>query len=105
MGAPGRLLAAVTVGCALGLAAPAQAAMTATLSGGTLTVSSDAASDKVTLQGNGGFLDVDLGSDGSVDGSFDRATFDTTLVNMGAGDDTVTLIATLVDDGITVNGG
>ncbi|MGH3040705.1 MAG: hypothetical protein ACRDNG_03015 [Gaiellaceae bacterium] len=70
----------------------AHAAYSAQVSNGTLTITGDGASDQLALRLQAGVpatLQVDVGDDGSADFSFDRATFDTIVVNAGSGDDLV----------------
>src|SRR5262249_60919799 len=66
--------------------APAQAAFTAGITGTTLTINGDDASDHLALRlgANPNTLQVDVGDDGSADFSFDRSHFDHVVVNAGA---------------------
>lgn len=90
----------------------ANAAYSARVSAGTLTLNGDGASDQLALRlqaGSPNILQVDLGNDGHADLSFDRATFDRIDVNAGGGDDLVTIDdanGTFTDtERTTVNGG
>ena len=97
-GAGGRGLARLAVVGAillagLGFAADrAQAAYSAQVVNGTLTITGNGASDQLALRLQAGVpttLQVDVGDNGSADFSFDRATFDRIVVNAGGGDDLV----------------
>jgi Ca2+-binding RTX toxin-like protein len=91
------LTAALVAGAGLaawfGLAADrAYAAYSAQVTGGTLTITGDGASDQLALRlqaGSPTTLEVDVGNDGSADFSFDRGTFDAILVKAGGGRDLV----------------
>lgn len=89
-----RLLAAGAILLAgVGFAADrADAAYSAQVSNGRLTITGNGASDQLALRLQAGVpttLQVDVGDNGSADFSFDRAQFDTIVVNAGAGDDLV----------------
>lgn len=77
----------------LGLAADrADAAYSAQVSNGTLTITGNGASDQLALRLQAGVpttLQVDVGDNGSADFSFDRATFDRIVINAGSGNDLV----------------
>ena len=77
----------------LGLAADrAQAAYSAQVNNGTLTLTGNGASDQLALRLQTGVpttLQVDVGDNGSADFSFDRAAFDRIVVNAGGGNDRV----------------
>jgi Ca2+-binding RTX toxin-like protein len=81
--------AAVAVGL---LTQHANAAYSAHVAGSTLTVTGDAASDRLALRlaaGHPAKLQVDVGDDGSANFTFARNTFDTIVVQAGAGADRV----------------
>ncbi len=94
-----RLLARVTVvgavagGVSFLLAvAPAQAAFTAGITGTTLIITGDGASNHLALRLQSGapnILQVDVGDNGTVDFSFDRSLFDHISVGAGPGNDVV----------------
>ena len=89
------LAAATTLTIALAVAAPAQAAYKAKITAGTLTLTGNAKSDRLTLRlkkGAPGILQVDVGSNGSADFAFARRLFTTIRVNAGGGNDTVTIV-------------
>ncbi|MGH3012066.1 MAG: calcium-binding protein, partial [Gaiellaceae bacterium] len=97
-GARGRGLARLAVVGAILLAGlaiaadRAQAAYSAQVVNGTLTITGNGASDQLALRLQAGVpttLQVDVGDNGSADFSFDRATFDRIVVNAGSGDDLV----------------
>jgi predicted ester cyclase len=77
----------------LGLAADrAAAAYSAHVENGVLKVVGDSASDRLTLQlapGFPGVLEIDVGSDGTADFSFDRSTFTAIEVKGRSGDDEI----------------
>jgi Ca2+-binding RTX toxin-like protein len=82
-------LAAATV-----VAVPAQAALTVSLSSGTLIVAGTNKAERVALrlkQGAPGTIQVDIGANGSADRSFKRTRFTKIVVNTGGGADQVTL--------------
>jgi Ca2+-binding RTX toxin-like protein len=96
----------------LGLAADrATAAYTANVDAGTLKIIGDSASDRLTLQlapGAPGILQVDVGSDGTADFSFDRSTFTAIEVRGRRGDDEIRVnqsFGTFADEALTMNGG
>jgi hypothetical protein len=86
-------LAGALLAATLGLASDeARAALNAQVKGGTLTITGDAANDKVVLRlkpGSPNTLQVDLDGDGAADFSFDRSTFTAIGVSAGRGDDEV----------------
>src|ERR1700761_5959560 len=87
-------------------AGPALAAYQAQVSGGTLEITGNGASDKLALQldpTNPGILQLDVGEDGTVDFAFDRTTFNAIHVAAGGGDDDVR-VANGVGD-VTIDGG
>jgi hypothetical protein len=97
-GASGRAFARLVVVGAillagLGFAADrADAAFSAQVNYGTLTITGNGASDRLALRLQAGVpttLQVDVGDNGSADFSFDRATFNAITVNAGSGDDRV----------------
>ena len=90
------------------VAAPADAAYKAQVQSGTLVITGDAASDKLSVglaPDNINTLAVDVGEDGTTDFSFDRSTFSAIDIEAGGGNDDVR-ITTQVDLGnVTINGG
>ncbi|HSC90759.1 MAG TPA: hypothetical protein VLB86_03810, partial [Gaiellaceae bacterium] len=105
-------LAGALSAAALGFAAePASAAYAAKVKTGTLTVTGDAASDKLALRlapGSPGTLQVDVGDDGTAEFSFDRSTFTRIVVDAGRGDDQVRIDSTggvFTDELVTLSGG
>src|SRR3954462_5291277 len=73
-------------------AMPAQASYTAGITGTTLTITGDDASDHLSLRlktGDPNTLQVDVGDNGSPHFAFDRTLFDHIVVNAGGGDDVV----------------
>ena len=90
------------------VAAPADAAYKAQVQSGTLQITGDAASDKLSLNlspTDANTLVVDVGEDGTTDFAFDRSTFNAIDVEAGGGNDEVR-IATQADLGpVTINGG
>ncbi len=106
------VLTGAFVAAMLGFAAhPAQAAYTAKVQAGTLKVTGDAASDKLSLHLQGGsptILQLDVGEDGTADFSFDRNTFTAIDVTADGGDDEVRIDqggGAFTDEAITINGG
>jgi hypothetical protein len=90
----------------------ANAAYSASVSGGVLTLDGNGASDRLALRlqpGAPGTLQVDVGDDGSADVSVDRGTLDRIVVNAGGGDDLVRIDdangAFTDTEATTVNGG
>jgi Ca2+-binding RTX toxin-like protein len=80
---------------ALALSAPAQAGYKAKISGGTLTLTGNAKSDKLVLKlkkGSPGTLQIDVGANGTVNFAFARILFTTIVVNAGGGNDTVSIV-------------
>ena len=70
---------------ALALAGPAFAGYTAKIAGGTLTLTGNAAGDKLLLRlkpGAPGRLQVDVGANGSVNFEFARSKFTKIVVNV-----------------------
>jgi Ca2+-binding RTX toxin-like protein len=109
-----RHVAALLLFAAVGLAAadPAEARYTAKVSGGTLTLTGDGKSDKLTLKLKkrvSGTLLVDVGSDGKAELRFPRSRFTAIVVNAGGGADTVTISeqngAFTTIEATTLNGG
>jgi Ca2+-binding RTX toxin-like protein len=90
------------------VAAPADAAYKTQVQSGTLQITGDAASDKLSLNlspTDANTLVVDVGEDGTTDFAFDRSTFSAIDVEAGGGNDEVR-IATQADLGnVTINGG
>jgi Ca2+-binding RTX toxin-like protein len=107
------VMGAVVGGASFLLAvAPAQASFTAGITGTTLTITGDAASDHLALRLQSGapnILQVDVGDDGTADFAFDRSQFDHISVDAGPGDDVVRIDQTFgvfTDTEITtLNGG
>src|SRR5215212_11911789 len=96
----------------LGLRAdPATAAYTARVDAGALSIVGDGASDKLTLRlapGSPEILDVDVGSDGTADFSFDRNTFTAIEVKGRGGDDEIRVsqsFGSFPDEALTIKGG
>jgi Ca2+-binding RTX toxin-like protein len=85
--------ALVAASVTFGVTAPrADAATTGGVSNETLTLTGDAASDKLALRlkpGAPGTLQMDVGDDGTADKSFSRSTFTKIVVNTGGGNDVV----------------
>jgi Ca2+-binding RTX toxin-like protein len=70
----------------------ANAAYSARINNDTLTLTGNGASDQLALRLQAGVpttLQVDVGDNGSADLSFDRAAFDTIVINAGGGNDRV----------------
>ena len=115
---PGRRALALSVltgaffAALLGLAADrATAAYTAHVEDGILRISGDSASDRLSLQlepGSPGTLQLDVGSDGTADYSFDRTTFTAIEVKGRGGDDEIRVnqsFGAFTDEALTLNGG
>jgi hemolysin type calcium-binding protein len=106
LGALGGALVAAWLGFA---ADPADAAYKARVDGGTLKITGDGASDKLSLRlGAPTVLQVDVGQDGTADFSFDRTTFTAIDVEAAGGDDEVRVDQSggvFTDEAITINGG
>jgi RTX calcium-binding nonapeptide repeat (4 copies) len=105
-------LAGAFAAALLGFSAdPAQAACSAQVEAGTLTITGDAASDQLVLRlqaGSPSTLEVDVGGDGTADFSFDRNTFTAIDVHAGAGADTVRIDQSgcaFTDEAVTMDGG
>jgi Ca2+-binding RTX toxin-like protein len=82
--------AAAALVASLALAVPAQAAVTTSITDGTLLVKGDSADNKLTLRlavGDPNTLQLDIGDDGSANQSFDRTTFTRIKLKGGSGDD------------------
>jgi Ca2+-binding RTX toxin-like protein len=90
-----RLLGATAVALLAGLAlasSPANAAYSATIQNGTLSLTGNRASDKLALRLQPGVpttLQADVGEDGTANLSFDRSQFERILVRAGDGNDEV----------------
>ena len=98
-------LSALTVcACLLMLAPVAYASYSFLLAGTTLTVTGDAASDVLSVQVSAPNFIFDVGADGSPESTVDASTFDTIIINAGAGDDVVTITGNAVGEAISVNG-
>jgi Ca2+-binding RTX toxin-like protein len=105
-------LAGAFLATTLGLATDeAKAAIKVRVKAGTLTITEDAANDKIVLRlkpGSPDTLQVDVGGDGTADFSFDRSTFTAIEVHTGAGDDEVRIDesnGSFTDESVTLNGG
>jgi Ca2+-binding RTX toxin-like protein len=91
--------------------APAAAATTAGVQGGTLQIKGDGASDKLSLRlspADPNTLQVDVGEDGTIDYSFNRSTFTAIDVQAGGGNDEVRVddsAGSFADDAVTIDGG
>ena len=109
--ARGALAAGLLTGALGAFAADAQAAYKASVKGGTLRITGNAAGDTLVLRlapGSPTTLQVDVGGDGSADYSFDRGRFTTILVEAAAGDDVVRVDhsgGTFADEALTIDGG
>ncbi len=87
------------------LSAPdAHAAFTPNLSNGTLRLSGDAAPDRLNVFLDSTSLHVDVGDDGTIESTFDRAAVTAIDVRAGDGDDTVRL-SNVVGMDVSVDGG
>jgi hypothetical protein len=101
-------VAAVTA-ISMAAASPAFAAASASVANDTLTVTGTNGNDQIALRlapGNPGILQIVV--DGTVDGSFDRATFSKIVVLLGNGDDGFDIDQTngaFADELVTVDGG
>lgn len=101
----------LTVGLAAASAACAPVVVEASVAGGVMTVTGTADADTVALRLKAGAtntLQVDVGSDGSAEFEFDRATFDRIQVSAGDGDDKVTIDqvnGAFADEATTLDGG
>jgi Ca2+-binding RTX toxin-like protein len=90
------------------VAAPADAAYKAQVQSGTLQITGDAASDKLSLDvspTDPNILTVDVGEDGTTDFAFDRSTFTAIDVEAGGGNDDVRIVTPLDLGNVTINGG
>jgi Ca2+-binding RTX toxin-like protein len=91
--------------------APAWASYTAQIVGGTLQVTGNGASDKLSLRLQAGeptVLEVDIGDNGTADASFDRSLFTAISVSAGGGNDRVRIDqanGTFTDEAIMIDGG
>src|SRR5262245_48678052 len=91
---------------ALGLAAgEAQAAYSAKFNAGTLQLTGDKASDRLTIFETPTTLVADVGDDGTADFTFDRSTFTSAVISAGGGDDAVRVINAVNPVPVTVDGG
>jgi hypothetical protein len=98
------LTTAVTGG-ALAAAACSPAVPTATLNGGTVTVTGSAARDLIAVTMNANELAVNFGSDSTIDARFPRAQIQRVQVQANEGDDAVTVSGAGVGDvPLTVSG-
>jgi Ca2+-binding RTX toxin-like protein len=95
----------------LAFSGQAMASYSAQVRAGTLQITGNSASDNLSLRLRGGdpnTLELDVGSDGSADFSFDRSTFTAIDVAAGGGDDTVRIDqsgGTFTDEAVTLDGG
>jgi Ca2+-binding RTX toxin-like protein len=96
--------ASTVCACLLMLAPAAHASYSFTLAGTTLTVTGDAASDVLSVQASAPNFIFDVGADGSPESTVDASTFDTLIINAGAGDDVVTIFGNAAAEAISVNG-
>ena len=100
----------IVAGLAFGTA-PAWASYTEQIVGGTLQVTGNGASDKLSLRLQPGVptvLEVDVGDNGTVDASFDRSLFTAINVSAAVGNDRVRIDqsnGTFTDEAITIDGG
>ena len=85
-------------GAALAAAACSPAAPTATLNGGTVTVTGSAARDLIAVTMNTNELAVNFGSDNTIDARFPRAQIQRVQVQANEGDDAVTVSGAGVGD-------
>ena len=77
---------------ALGLAAPASATITTSITNGTAKVTGDGASDKIAVGvASATAIGIDIGADGTFDTGFELFDFSNLEIDMGGGDDTVDL--------------
>jgi RTX calcium-binding nonapeptide repeat (4 copies) len=84
----------------------AAASYTSRIQDDTLTLTGNSASDKLAVQSASPTeLVVDVGEDGTIDFTFDRAQFSAVVVNAGGGDDEVRLLNAVDPEPVTVNGG
>ena len=90
---------------------PAWASYTAQIVGGTLQVTGNGASDKLSLRLQSGVptvLEVDVGDNGTADASFDRSLFTAIGVSAGGGNDRVRIDqvnGAFTDEAVTIDGG
>ena len=101
------LLASGVLALTLGLASEASADYSAKVDKDTLNIVGDDASDKLTVFVDSTNVLVDVGEDGSIDFTFDRAAFTAISVKAQGGDDQVRVqqVTSLADEAITVDGG
>jgi hypothetical protein len=101
----------LTVGLAAASAACAPIVVEASVAGGVMTVTGTAEADTIALRLKAGApntIQVDVGSDGTAEFEFDRATFDRIQVLAGDGDDTVSIDqvnGAFADETTTLDGG
>jgi RTX calcium-binding nonapeptide repeat (4 copies) len=99
-------VAGLSLAASLGLAADrADAAYTANVTGDTLQITGDRASDAIALVPTPTTLVVDVGEDGTTDFTFDRSTFSAVSVSAGAGDDEVRVFNAADPLALTIDGG
>ena len=90
---------------------PAWASYTAQIVGGTLQVTGNGASDRLSLRLQFGVptvLEVDVGDNGTADASFDRSLFTAINVSAGGGNDRVRIDqvnGAFTDEAVTIDGG
>ncbi len=98
---------AVTGACLVALfgASQAHADYTAKVTGTTLQLTGDKASDKLALAQTPTTLIADVGEDGTADFTLDRSTFSSVAVNAGAGDDEVRVFNAVDPVPLTMDGG
>jgi Ca2+-binding RTX toxin-like protein len=107
----GSLGVAGAAALAVGLVSPAAASTSASVANDTLTVNGSSASESLALRlaaGDSNILEVDFGDDGSAEHSFDRSSFSSIEVFLGAGNDQFRVDqvnGTFEDEALTVDGG
>jgi predicted ester cyclase len=99
------LLASGVLALTLGLASEASADYTAKVDKDTLNIAGDGASDTLTLFVDPSNVLVDVGRDGTIEFTFDRAAFSAIAVKAQGGDDEVQQVGGIADETITVDGG
>jgi predicted ester cyclase len=98
-------LVAAGLAATLGTARDARAAYTAAVDAGTLRIEGDGASETLLLFAGTTELNLDVGGDGTVDFTFDPATFDALELKAGGGDDVVRIQGSgLATTSVTLDG-
>jgi Ca2+-binding RTX toxin-like protein len=96
----------LTLAVLLTFPAAANAAVVSTVNNGTLAVDGDAAADRLTLRATADAIQLDLGSDGTVDDAFERVPITRIVVRTGGGGDNVRVaFATTVPTAIEAGAG